>query len=987
MLRLELHTANGAKELDTKDASLELTFAESDVQDISASRSPHSLAFQLPFSEVNNEALEFFEVIDQSAETRRTIPCDVYDDGQLVMAGNLSVRSADLQRRTYDCVIYSRRANIWQEMKDTTWQDVFTGSDGNVTTSLDFDLNPDNILASQNPMSDITDGSVGTGVIWIPPQWPVFRLRDTPSITTIPKAQTLEENTGLQRLLATDYLPAIRVWYLLDQLFLHFGYTIDKSVGLYTDTFDLSNAYITIARDDITFRPYFQALVQPVSITGYNSNILLGQQSGWSNAPYLLFCSSVGAGYFDPDGFFSGGADLGGFVPPISGAFNMRLKMPYVATGTGSGYVGIQPLNMSTAEYGELYYQEIEGSTSGTIVIDWQYVVDTPNQVNLPAMVWSVPSGGSVTLNLAASSLQMISYVGDSPKVSVPNSLGSDTCDKWLKAVMQQYNIVATLNHDAKTCSLHYYKDFYERDVDNAKDWTEKADKSQPMKLTNNLESLKRSILFTDADGEDGQSVYAQEEQGYKYTDFKYKPNLSLAQGEQVIGGYFAPPRFTRPYDSLSGYSLNFATDWYLGIQYWKRITNASGAAATSTGFESKMIVHRGTYYAQNLTPIYVSTDSNNTQNTIVEYWSAVEPVADGVVQSWGPKTTYDSFVTNGLDSLFEFGYERQLKQMYSRDARVLECQVHLSSDDINQLNYADLIAIDGTYYYISEISGYVVGANKPCRVKLRKFLNAEQEESGVLTCNVIYAGIETWGQVIWEDRDGNPTTGTEACCEYYGGGNWTWNPYTSVCMADTQVGEDFPDNDADFLPNHRGLYQNLQYTSDEDTTNRPLDSLSRKYRIRMTASTKSNVASNAKTGDGLQYLSLPQDCIATWVVTYQAKVVSTTDFGKMEFGVYDATARVEGGGVVKVDTDGVITKNGDSSSTSSALSVSSGTGVPQWFVECVGHTGTDMEWVLDLELTIVPIVYDTTPSIQSISTQDAQPLVTQVPDVLSIEG
>lgn len=989
MLRLELHTNLGTKELDTKDVSLQLNFAESDVTDISASRSPHSLAFQLPFSEVNNEALEFFEVVDQSAETRRTIPCDVYDEGLLVMAGNLSVRSADLQRRTYDCVIYSRRANIWQEMKSTTWQDVFTDASGQVTTALDFDLNGPNIQSCQNPANDITDGGVGAGVIWVPPQYPPTRGQNNPESTLIPYATTLESyvygSTPYNRLIATDYLPAIRIWYLLDQLFAHFGYTIDKTIGIYQDSFDLSNAYMTLARDWMTFRPYFRARMQPATIAGWASNILTGVH-GVNDSPYVMVFTNVAGGYYDPDDFFGGAADLGGFIPPISGTFNMRLTLSYTATGSGVGYVGVQPLNFTEGAYGQTFYQEVQAGTTSQVIIDFQYVVNQPNEVYVPNTIWSAPPSGAIILDFVTSSFEMVSYVGDSPKVSVPNSLGDDTCDKWLKAIMQQYNILVTLNHDAKTCGLYYHKDFYERDVDAAKDWSEKIDRSQSMKLTNNLESLKRRIVFTDADGEDGQSVYAQEVLGYKYTDFKYKPNLTLAQGEQVIGGYFAPPRFTRPYASLGGGILTFDTDWYLGIQYWMR-KDGTTATATITGFKSPMIVHRSTYAPDNATPIFESTDANNTTKTNVNIWSAVAPLADAVLQSWTPKATYDSFVSNSFKSLFEFGYARQLKQMYSRDARVLECQAHLTADDINTLNYGDLISIDGTYYYIQEISGYVVGDNRPCRVKLRKFLNAEQEESGVLDCNVYYAGTEPWGEVLWEDRYGNPTTGTEACCEYYGGGNWTWDSYNNRCVAPTLSDSNFPSDPADFRASLRGLNQNLQYTSDEQVIDNPLDSTARKYRIKMTAATKSNVASNAVTETGYTHLSLPQDCVATWVVTYQAKAVSTTDFGKMEFGVYDATARVEHGAVVKVANDGVITKNGDASSTSSTLSVTSGNGVPQWFVECVGHTGVDMEWVLELELTLIPIVYATPPTIQGVYTQDKLPLVTQVPDFLSIEG
>lgn len=986
MLRVVLHNADGTyTDLDTKEVSLQLNFASTDVSVLGSSKSAHSLAFKLPFSDVNNEALGFFDLVDQSAETRITRDCDIYDEGQLVLAGKLSIRSCDLQSRTYDCVVYARDAGVWQLLKASTWRDVFT-YEGQVTTLLDHNHNAENVQKSNWPTyNDVTDGSVGNDIIWYPLQYAVSR--NTAGEAIYPALYAYITYGSTTRIIAKDFLPSIQVKYLLEQVFAHCGYELNTSVGVFANV-NLGKVYQTIPRENLAYRPYFQPRVS----LSQNNGVAASGYYEIENLPnnpvlYTLGFTDQGSGDIDVDDFFqtAGGA----FVPPTQGTYNMRLYMEWefdaVPSVNKDYIVGVLPWDYTLQQpAGSAITYVANTSDPFERSVDFQFICGSFTQSCVVIPLFTFPTGATGIRFLTGSTkLVMDNYVGDSPKLNVPNSLGNETVDKWLKAIMTQFNLVLTLNNDNQTCVLHEKKNFYESDVDNAKDWTGKVDRGKAMTLTNNLEHLFRDTLFTDADGDDGKSLFWQDTLGKKYTDYTYKSGVALAQPSATVGGYFAPARYTKVVSSLTATGVTYQEDSPIGVQAFIR----DGTISLN---KKPMLIGRGDQITWPAGMpgyrLYNDLIQASTNYVGTSTWSRVQPHVGNILLSWASKTSYDPFGTNLLTSLFQYAYGDEMRKKYSKDARNLECEMWLDPLDITNLSYGDLITIDGVYYHIEAINNYVVGTRKSCKVKLNKLLDVESVDAGNLTCRDILVGeITAGGSVVWVDRDGVEVTGTQACCEFYGGGEWTWNAATSMChtgAVEWEEGGGVDNFRALTTPNPQQVFDPQQ----TDTIFYEEESQGVEYRFRLTANTKGHTPAQAVNSWGEDTFYVPQSCVAAMKVLYVAKVTSDTDFGAMEFGEIDATYRVEGKTIVKVHNDGTIVKNGDVSSAQCVVSATYATGAPSFTIDCTGHTGLDMSWTIDVTMTLRPLFYTPTGMPQAISLQDNSNLVTEGDELMAYE-
>ena len=1032
---LKLYVPSESAYLDTTGVSLQLNYSEADIKELAKPVRPHSLAFKLPFTDVNNRVLKFLEIVDNSVETRGRIDCEVYDGDNLVLAGGLSVRSADLQARKYDCVIYSNDAGVWQQLKRTRWADVFT-SNGTITTSLDHDHTAENIAISNQwvgggdyTSNDITDGSLGNDIIWYCPQITGLRYLDTDQMYFDNADWSSPQSDGplpsTLRKVATDYTPTFQVKYLLQQLMLHLGYTLRTDIAddVFTPTDDdaftgtdalFEDLYYMVPHGSIKYRPYYGAYLQALElIAGVNHpNIIptasfnkFGGNNPYDDPTTMWFRFSdayLAGGGYDPDGFFPSDG-FGMFSPLAFGSWAMRLTFNVTLDGTAGGpfTIGVRPYEFSSGQFGQIYTKYIpqnEVSSSMQIVVDFTFEHTTSNDTWAFVPVWYLPSGiTAITLELNGTYIEVVSYSGDSRKVQVPSTLGEDTCDKFLSSIMQRFNLLMTFDDNRKTCRMHRRKDFYERDVLEAKDWSAKVDSSKSMVLTNNLENISKTIEFYDEEGDDGRSKWWQENLGKKYTDWTYNSGIEYATGEQKIGGYFAPARFRKPsldlfgggVDSIDGTDYDYPQPHgVFKLQQTTETTNGGQVNIYEIQQNTNPILVYKSGSRLNSKPVRVY-DSTMTQAAHVDItdWTgvSVRSFHGGTYLSFSPKSSYDELPLSDADSIYRVHYEEDVRERYSVDARVLTCDIYLNAIDIANVKYSDLIFIDGTYYYILAISNYVVGQNQSCKIKLRKMLTGAQVRTGSTGCSgVVSYTIAYNGIVSFFDRFGVAVQATEACCAYFGGGTWEWNAYTGNCLSDTLVDEDF-DDDFAFSPTHNG--DNLNYGDNiVQTDSSDGDQIDRTYRFSLQAQTKGNTTAQAKDSRGQDKFSIVTDMVVGIEVTYVCRVTNATNYGDMQFGKTEATFRVEGGSISKTASDDKANR-GDASSTDVAVSVTNADGIPRFTIDCTGNTGDDLTWQFDVVMRTQDITNKiATNDLASIIMQNGNVLLTETPEIITYE-
>lgn len=993
MLRIELTRGDETFVLDTKQVSMQLNFQESDIRDITSRKAAHSLAFKLPVSNTNNSALQFVNVVDAEVDARVRHDVLVFDGGMKVFNGWLSVRSCDLQAQEYDCVVYSKEAGIGQLLKTARWPDVFTLSNGDLTTVLDHDLTPATIKAAQAAGSDITDGDVGANIILYPAQYAAFvnAYAGEQFVPNIQYYYTASAGATARRNPASNYMMAIQVRYLLVQLFAFLGYELDVTTE--NDVFAGSNSLIpstlcmVIPRDQYKFRPYFSTLqfgVELLQSSGNTSGNTYLTNSPVNDPLFTWMTWATGTQGYDPDGFFGSNAQYGALVSPITGVFNFTMTLAYSfdAAPTNGHYIGVRPFDVFDAQFSDNYAVVTQTSLESVQFAQVSFQVDVTDlsQLWVFPLVFSLPNG-TTTLTLFPNfcSLRMTSYVGLSPKVQVPSTLDNgETLDKFLQAIMTQFNLVLSLDNEAKTARFDERRNFYEQNVANSKDWTKKVDKSKSIVLTSNLESLNKSILFQDADGTDGQSLYTQDVDNQKFTNFTYRSGVEYAAGEQTIGGYFAPARYSRPYANES--ITDLAANSVSGIHSYKRLPNTSPSNAETTTNKRPLLVTINTSATSVDVPVPVHTTGEGLDFTheLVDEWRRPSPQLGQTYLSWSKKTTYDNNVVNTIDSLFERCYEDEIRKRYSPAARNLSLTLHLNALDIQELKYSDLIMIEGTYYYIVSVSNYVVGTKEPCQVVLRKAITTLPSTFTTSNCLAFGVGsINNAGVVTFVDRSNVEIDSTEACCESFGSGQWLWNSETNTCNSGSFDPQEQNDNQLrpTLTPTISTSYGDQMLTNNSSNG----DGVNQTLRYKLFAQTKSNVATQAQNAAGDKQFVVAIEGVVALDISYVARTTSTTDFGTMEFGEVDATFRVQNGRANKVASDGQVIRNGDASSVSLQVLTSNVGDLPVFEIECQGHNGTDVDWQIDVVMRLSPMFEDV-PAVTTgtIITQSSAILLTQ---------
>ena len=114
--------------------------------------------------------------------------------------------------------------------------------------------------------------------------------------------------------------------------------------------------------------------------------------------------------------------------------------------------------------------------------------------------------------------------------------------------------------------------------------------------------------------------------------------------------------------------------------------------------------------------------------------------------------------------------YNSYLAELYSPESKILDASFMLGIKEIFNLEFNTSIFLFNTYWRVLEVSDYVLGANKPCRVKLIRKLSSVELPS---LCLLTPYTINVDGSVNWVDSNGDPAPASEGCCNKIG---YEWN-------------------------------------------------------------------------------------------------------------------------------------------------------------------------------------------------------------------
>lgn len=754
--------SNVTTSLDLSDPRVELNFEIQNNTKLSERSSPHSLSFSLPRTKNNDKYFAHYYNVNATyndgwSAYSETV-CEVYDHGIIVLVGTLQLN--EVTEEAYSVNVLGTVANAFRAIRGKSFNDLFADHIG---TTLDHSLTSTNIINSWTLSNDITSGSAGDGTIvyplvdngWYPFGW--YLAGDFPF-------------SGLNNnwVIRPEHLkPAVLVQYLFEQIFKYAGYTVSWQSGLTGKDFTTAYMFLGTELKTVAARPMYGAKVglsSAVTITGNTAT-----------ASYAFSPTNESNDFFDPDNIFVTGT----FTAPFDGTFTIVTNMVLTTTATGAYYFSVNAQS-STQSFSDQVL--VPAGVGSGYLYTAQFVFECTQNQTVSFYV-SAECNADVVVNpsvsgIGSSFLSVPLYSTDNPMgavVDVAANMPDLTLDKWLRAIVDKWNMVLEYDKDKPTViRVDTAENYF--GSGNTYDWTNKLDLSESVIIKPTTDLQQKRIIFEDAEGKDHRNEWWQRNWGWVKGKYVYENDNDFAVDEETIGGTFVPLRTQQiRKDSTTEETLVprvlVSRQWVNSPDGAEQITNKpilayyNGLKTIGNGYD------------------FLVDSTSITSYPLFSIYSKVPIASDTVCLNWGYDYPDDDThpLIEGVPFYFMFRkyWAKYMHELYSQDARMMTCQMFLNAQDIRDLSFADKIYIDEAYWRVLNISNYEVSGDNPCKVTLLKVL-----DKGDWDCNIVPDEYLDNGTVTFVNaQTGASASGNQSCCESFG---YKWNSQSSTCFYKT---------------------------------------------------------------------------------------------------------------------------------------------------------------------------------------------------------
>ena len=359
--------------------------------------------------------------------------------------------------------------------------------------------------------------------------------------------------------------------------------------------------------------------------------------------------------------------------------------------------------------------------------------------------------------------------------VNIPMCIDPDISQKgFLKDIIQRFNlIVLTDPDDPANLIIEPYREYLAQS--SLKDWTNKLDTSKEVIIKDTTTLQKKFVKFSDAEDEDLWNKTIKEDRPtsnvFGKIDIEVTSN-DFATGELKNDPIFSPYINEKVFKSEDWTTGSFSTNMIVqyeigyvktedgGYEQKRAVTKpklfyycgyatavkegdttrtyhlhhqpAAGGSITTHAFLSFPVCTPYEVKPEDIPPLYEFTLSSTTKSL---YWNSTPPVAGGSAM-FNYADTQGSWFANTLYGLY---WKPYLDNIYSSEARVMECYMNLNEVDIFEFKFNDEILIKDTYWRIIDITNYQVGENSSTKVRFLKVIDSIQNCND---CNYVIAEV-----------------------------------------------------------------------------------------------------------------------------------------------------------------------------------------------------------------------------------------------------
>jgi hypothetical protein len=312
--------------------------------------------------------------------------------------------------------------------------------------------------------------------------------------------------------------------------------------------------------------------------------------------------------------------------------------------------------------------------------------------------------------------------------VTLAPFLPNMTCDVFFKAFVNAFNLlVKPSTEDATILEIEPLSEFYNPSGD-AIDWSSKIDRSKEIMVEPTINFASKNYKFNFTQDTDYWNKRYQNDVNKQYGSFFIESQSQFS----VNSTDFLLPFSQKLLVQIPGDSPGTFTDLIVPRSFDLK-TNENGTSEIVLKKGKSFIVQLGGLRTGN----WFHRDENNVDyfNTLYPYVGHLDSLDSPTFDfNWGVPD-YVFWVTNNYPSNNLYLYhDTFIKELLSRYGKKLTCYVMLNPQDINSLNFRNLINIDGVVYRLLSISDYLSGSNVSTKVELLRIIKGEGIQQTIIT-------------------------------------------------------------------------------------------------------------------------------------------------------------------------------------------------------------------------------------------------------------
>ena len=342
----------------------------------------------------------------------------------------------------------------------------------------------------------------------------------------------------------------------------------------------------------------------------------------------------------------------------------------------------------------------------------------------------------------------------------------------FIRDVIKKYNMVVV--PDRIIPKLIHFEPFVNYiGSGNALDWTQKLHYEKDIVINPTTDEQRKELYFSYSKGNDIAS------------------ELFNKEGQRIYGDYKVEGYVVNPNDLPNDFSQGNG-----GVQLVAQSTPCETIRNTAN-VVPKFVDASGEFVEPGLRFLYVQNanayialydegigDGVLTSVNTACHYSVTNPTLTDDDLNFAPETPLHTITANPYNNLFNRFYREYLNEIYSPNARKIECYMLLDITDINTFKFSDKIWIIDAWYRLLSIANYEVGSTEPVQCTFMRLLDAQAD------CEYIPERITTGGVVEFINGDGDRSFGSESCCNRYG---YNWSADEGRCFAFGSGGVDRP--------------------------------------------------------------------------------------------------------------------------------------------------------------------------------------------------